>query len=139
MTEPRMERLFHISSEASEHIRRLYADSRQELVVFIGARVQDSAMAAERYKSADIAVVNGTAKFARLPPNLRAQLSIWTDKKEGVASDDLHSVDGFLFAVPLELLKIIGERELVLRNGELCFEPNTVDIALPRNSPLGPS
>jgi hypothetical protein len=117
---------FRIHPDAATFIRRnkLRAEDGREMVLQLYAFHQLPQESAPEIRTLEQATKFAEANMAVIPPNAVFRWAVGSNFRESVPNSDIQLVDGIPFHLPEDINQIIGDRELVLDNGRLRFEPD---------------
>lgn len=126
-----MEGTLRVSAEALQYLRARQ-DSAEHVseVVFIGAMLDTPPLALNATGEEYIGEL-ATEVFQKLPSRPTVRWVAWIADGSAVPPSHLHNVHGVPVAVPDQVLRQIGDRELILDKGELRFEPEYGEYAKP--------
>ena len=118
-------------ADALEYLAKLRdAGTFSTGVLFVGAMVDspsdgEGAPSLERYKG------QADDLYRALPNQLTVRWLAWIGDGSSVPRSHIHYVEGIPVAAPGQVLSGIGERELILDQGDLRFEPEFGEFQKP--------
>ncbi len=121
-----------ISAEALASLRGLQkSNDFSAKAVFVGAMLEHAPPPAMAQQSIEEYIANGLDHYKQLPARASARWIVWIGNSGSVPSLHLRKIEGIPFAVPEEVIALIGDRELVLHDGSLRFEPEYGELIKP--------
>jgi hypothetical protein len=116
---------FSVSLAAKGYIREHWqnTDDSEPMLVTLGGYLDQQPPNLDGATPINEVIEHGR-KFLESVKRPMFQWIVEAADKNGVAPAHIHTVDGILFALTEETITLIGDRELILDNGRLRFEPD---------------
>jgi hypothetical protein len=121
-----MKIIFRVRSDAATFIRnnRLRSEDGREMVVQLYAFHELPNESTAHIRTVEQATEFAEANMASVPSNATFRWAVGSNFRDSVRSSDIHSVNGIPFHLTENMNRMIGDRELILDNGKLRFEPD---------------
>jgi hypothetical protein len=119
----------HISAEAAEYIRQfLFGSDGTDLVVALVPELVDERGGVATLgpeASLDAQIEAARARFERLPERVWVNWIVGAAERGRFPLADIHTFDGVDVYWPIDTSDAIGDRSLVMKGGQLSFDPPT--------------
>lgn len=117
---------FHIHPDAAAFIRKneLRSKDGREMVMQLYAFHHLPPELTRQIKSVEEATKFAEANMTSVPQGTVFRWAVGSNFRDSLRASDIRLVDGIPFHVPETINRIIGDRQLVLDNGKLRFEPD---------------
>jgi hypothetical protein len=125
-----------IAPAAADFIRKKFDEASEESVLVIAGFVRGThkIWEAEDWEALSLGEIQQIAKTsaAELPAKLLVDYYVSTNELKRAPPQDVHVVDGIKCFLPAEMIAMLGEREIVLDNGELRIDPPLAPVEISR-------
>jgi hypothetical protein len=126
-----------ITPAAAEFIRKMLNDASEESVLVIAGVIRGTrkTFSGDEWKALAPGEILQMARTAvgNLPAKLFVDYYVGTKALGRVVSENVHVIEGIKCYLPEEMIAILGDREIVLNNGVLQFEPQLVPVEINRS------
>lgn len=120
-----------ISKEALAHLSAMASSSELDSrAVFVGAMLEQGPPPLAAGGSIEEYVTKALANYEQSSLPTRVRWIVWIAESGSVPASHLREIKGIPFAVPDELVAVVGDRELILENGTLRFEPEYGELRM---------
>jgi hypothetical protein len=124
-----------IRESAASFIRQMVRDEPAEMVIVVTGVVLGTSGALDpeidwKDRSASELADMGRRMLSNLPPTLEVKYVIGMKELERVPREEVRAIDGVKCFIPAHLLALIGDREIVVREGALVFEPDPPPVKI---------